>query len=198
MSHNNATLLNALTYDAMLEVLSHLSVQELGRLGSVSQSAKEFADDEILWRTRCRMLEGDWSKIMKDPAQPRMISANGMWKDAFKSERQRLSEFSKFIGLWSEKWCDVHVVHSTQIETDGTSLFVTYKKNKFSARFLKEETPGPSASPCDGESLSFHLEGGDSGWSFVYTLKPLSDSLLQLTVFRMHDKKTFTGFYTRT
>jgi hypothetical protein len=31
------SVLNALTYDAMLEVLSHLSVQELGRLGRVSQ-----------------------------------------------------------------------------------------------------------------------------------------------------------------
>jgi len=189
MSHqSNGTLLNALTYDAMLEVLSHLSVKELGRLGSVSQSARDFADDEIMWRTRCRSLEGDWSKILRDSTQHRTIQPSGLWKDTFQSERQRLTDFSKFIGMWSEKWCDVHVVHSTQIETDGTNFYVTYKKNKFSARFLS----------FDAEGLAFHLEGGDSGWAFVYTLKPLSESLLQLTVFRVHDKKTFTGFYTRT
>lgn len=69
----------------MLEVLSHLDVQELGRLSRVSQGAKDFADDEILWRSRCRALEGDWSKIMKDPAQQRPIAANGQWKDTFRS-----------------------------------------------------------------------------------------------------------------
>jgi len=189
MSQNNGTLLNALTYDAMLEVLGHLNVQELGRLGRVSQGARDFADDEILWRTRCRSLESDWTKVVKDPSQPHPVEASesGMWKDAFKTERQRLADFSKFLGMWSEKWCDVHFVHSTQIETDGTHFLVTYKKNKFSAKFLN----------FDGESMSFHLEGGDSGWAFVYTLKPLSADLLQLTVFRMHDKKSFTGFYTR-
>lgn len=99
-----------------------------------------------------------------------------------------MGEFSNFVGLWSEKWCDVHVVQSTMIETDGTNFFVTYKKNKFQARFHS----------FDGDSLAFHLEGGDSGWSFLYTLKVLSENLLQLTVFRVHDKKSFTGFYTRT
>jgi hypothetical protein len=187
MMSQNGTLLNALTYDAMLEVLSHLSVQELGRLGRVSQSARDYADDEIVWRSRCRALEGDWSKVLRDPAQHPIISS-GQWKDTFKTERQRLTDISKFVGLWSEKWCDVHVVQSTQIETDGTSFLVTYKKNKFSAKFLN----------FDGESMSFHLEGGDSGWAFVYTLKPISENLLQLTVFRAHDKKSFTGFYTRT
>lgn len=103
------------------------------------------------------------------------------------TERQRLTNFTKFVGLWSEKWCDVHVVQSTIVETDGTNFLVTYKKNKFSAKFLE----------FDGDSLSFHLEGGDSGWSFIYTLKYISESLLQLTVFRVHDKKSFTGFYTR-
>jgi len=186
MSQSNGTLLNALTYDAMLEVLSLLSVQELGRLGRVSQGAKDFADDEIVWRSRCRALEQDWSKII--PTLHREIQASGLWKDTFKTERQRLADMSKFVGMWSEKWCDVHVVQSTHIETDGTNFLVSYKKNKFSARFLS----------FDGESLSFHLEGGDSGWAFVYTLKPLSENLLQLTVFRVHDKKSFTGFYTRT
>jgi hypothetical protein len=184
---NGTTMLNSLSYDAMLEVLSHLSVQELGRLSRVSQGAREFADDEIVWRRLCRQVEGDWSKILRDPAQQQPIEATGSWKDMFRTERQRLNAMSKFVGLWSEKWCDVHVVQSTQIETDGTTFFVTYKKNKFQARFHGFE----------GESLSFHLEGGDSGWSFVYSLKYLSESLLQLSVYRAHDKKTFTGFYTR-
>lgn len=183
-----ASVLNSLSYDAMLEVLSHLSVQELGRLSRVSQNARVIADDEVVWRRLCRQLEGDWSKILRDPSQQQALDASAStWKDMFKTERQKLAIFSKFVGLWSEKWCDVHVLQSTQIETDGTNFFVTYKKNKFSARFHG----------FDGESLSFHLEGGDSGWSFVYTLKYLSENLLQLTVFRAHDKKSFTGFYTR-
>jgi len=184
---NDATVLNSLSYDAMLEVLSHLSVQELGRLSRVSQNARDFADDEIVWRRLCRQVEGDWSKILRDPSQQQALEASGPWKDMFRTERQRLTSFSNFVGLWSEKWCDVHVVQSTQIETDGTNFFVTYKKNKFQARFHS----------FDGDSLSFHLEGGDSGWSFVYTIKYLSENLLQLTVYRAHDKKSFAGFYTR-
>lgn len=184
---NDATVLNSLSYDAMLEVLSHLSVQELGRLSRVSQNARDFADDEVVWRRLCRQVEGDWSKILRDPSQQQALEASGPWKDMFRTERQRLTCFSNFIGLWSEKWCDVHVVQSTQIETDGTNFFVTYKKNKFQARFHS----------FDGDSLSFQLEGGDSGWSFVYTIKYLSENLLQLTVYRAHDKKSFAGFYTR-
>jgi len=184
---NDATVLNSLSYDAMLEVLSLLSVQDLGRLSRVSQNARELAEDEIVWRRLCRQVEGDWSKILRDPSQQQSLEASGTWKDMFRTERQRLTNFSNFVGLWSEKWCDVHVVQSTMIETDGTCFYVTYKKNKFQARFHSFE----------GDSLSFHLEGGDSGWSFIYTLKTLSENLLQLTVFRVHDKKTFTGFYTR-
>lgn len=184
---NEANVLNSLSYDSMLEVLSHLSVKELGQLSRVSQNAREIADDEIVWRRLCRQLEGDWNKIVRDPTKQRPIQAPGLWKDTFRAERQRLNDISKFVGLWSEKWCDVHVVQSTMIETDGTTFYVTYKKNKFSARFMS----------FDGESLAFHLEGGDSGWAFIYTLKPLSDNLLQLTVYRAHDKKTFSGVYSR-
>lgn len=185
---NDASVLNTLTYDAMLEVLSHLSVQELGRLSSVSQNARDFADDEIVWRRLCRQVEGGWSKIIRDPAQQQALDASsGAWKDMYRTESERLTSFTNFVGLWSEKWCDVHVVQSTLIETDGKHFYVTYKKNKFQARF----------NTFDGESLSFHLEGGDSGWSFVYTLKVLSENLLQLIVYRAHDKKSFTGFYTR-
>ena len=183
----DATVLNSLSYDAMLEVLSHLSVQELGRLSSVSQNARDFADDEVVWRRLCRQVEGDWSKILRDPSQQQPIESSGAWKDDFRTgmstspsshisispsllfhsphpfsppslifyyipnihaERQRLTNFSNFVGLWSEKWCDVHVVQSTLIETDGTHFYVTYKKNKFQARFQS----------FDGDSLAFHLE----------------------------------------
>ncbi len=106
----------------------------------------------------------------------------------FSIERRRYINTSKFLGLWSEKWCDVHVLQSTLIETDGKSISVTYKKNKFSAKFLL----------FDNDSLAFHLEGGDSGWSFVYTLKYVDEKLLFLSVFRVHDKTTFTGIYART
>jgi len=196
----NGTLLSVLSYDAMLEVMSHLNIQELGRLSSVSAEAKEIVDDQIVWRQRCRTLEGDWTKVLRDASQGRHIEANGMWKDAFRSERKRLHQFSPYVGLWSEKWCDVNVVQSTQIETDGTNFFVTYRKNKFSARFL-------NFSEEDG--LSFHLEGGDSGWSFIYTLKPITKTetspnnttattnTLHLTVFRVHDRRVFNGVYTR-
>jgi len=78
---NDATVLNSLSYDAMLEVLSHLSVQELGRLSRVSQNARDFADDEIVWRRLCRQVEGDWSKILRDPSQQQALEASGPWKD---------------------------------------------------------------------------------------------------------------------
>jgi len=183
------TFLNTLTHDAMLEIISHLSVQDIGRLAQVSQGAKEFADDEIVWRNRCRLLEYDWSKVLSDPSKQQAIETSGIWKDTFRDERKRLTHMEKLVGVWSEKWCDVHVNQSTQIETDGQNFIVTYKRNKFNARFLNfDETT---------QTLSFHLEGGDSGWAFVYTLKPLQENMLHLTVFRVHDKKSFTGFFSR-
>lgn len=102
-------------------------------------------------------------------------------------ERDRLTTTAKFVGTWNEKWCDVNVQQSTLIESDGTNFHVTYKKNKFTARFHS----------FDGEELAFQLEGGDSGWSFIYKVKHLSDSLLHLSVYRVHDQKTFTGIFTR-
>lgn len=78
-------MLNSLSYDAMLEVLSHLSVQELGRLSTVSQNAREFADDEIVWRRLCRQVEGDWSKILRDPSQQQSLEASAAWKDTYRT-----------------------------------------------------------------------------------------------------------------
>lgn len=52
-----------LTYDALLGVLSLLSVQDLGRLAQVSKEAKEVSQDEVVWKRLCRELEGEWIKL---------------------------------------------------------------------------------------------------------------------------------------
>jgi len=182
------TFLPSMTYDAMLEVLSLLSVKDLGRLAQVSKDTRSLADDSILWRRLCRSLEAEWARVLNKDISvvPKLVSVPD-WKIAFHQERERVYTTAKYIGLWNEKWCDVHVLQSTQIESDGSNFAVTYKKNKFSAQFQE----------FDGETLSFHLEGGDSGWSFIYKLKPLPDNLLHLTVYRVHDQKTFTGIFTK-
>jgi len=183
-----ASVLNSLSYDAMLEVISLLSVNDLGRLAQVSREAQNVADDEVVWRRCCRELQKEWTKLISNTASaPEIVVDNAAWKDAFRAEKKRVTEAARFVGVWSEKWCDVNVPQSTVIETDGHIWNVIYKKNKFTSRFTS----------YDGDSMSFQLEGGDSGWSFVYTLKFLSDSLLQLSVFRTHDKKVFTGVFTR-
>jgi len=181
-------ILSGLTYDALLEVISLLNPQDLGRLSQVSKCSNMLAEDAIVWRRLCRSLEGEWAKVLKkDISQvPKLISEED-WKCAFQREREKVCITAKFVGLWSEKWCDVNVQQSTLIESDGQNFTVTYKKNKFSARFHG----------FDGETLTFQLEGGDSGWSFIYKLKPLSESLLHLNVFRVHDQKTFTGVLTK-
>jgi len=186
--NNGFTFLPTLTYDAMLEVLSLLSVQDLGCLAQVSKESNFLADDAVVWRRLCRGLEAEWSKVLSKPLSsvPKVDSSDD-WKTSFQKEKERVNTTAKYVGLWSEKWCDVNVQHSTFIESDGTNFFVTYKKNKFSAQFQG----------FDGETLTFHLEGGDSGWSFVYKVKYMSESLLHLTVFRVHDQKTFSGMFTR-
>jgi len=179
-----------LSYDAMLEILSLLSIQDLGRLAQVSKDSNILAEDDIVWRRLCRKLKVEWAKLLNKDASlvPKFPLGLMDWKRAFQKEKNRLNIASKYVGLWNEKWCDVNVSQSTLIESDGGDCFtVTYTKNKFTAQFQT----------CGMESLSFHLEGGDSGWSFVYTLKPLTENLLNLTVFRAHDNKSFTGFFTR-
>jgi hypothetical protein len=187
-SSEGFVFLCSLSYDAMLEVLSLLSVEDLGHLSQVSKEANALADDDVVWRRLCRGLEIQWSKLLNRPVSmvPK-IQSNERWKDTYRKERERVNVTSKFVGLWSEKWCDVNVPQSTLIESDGNSFAVAYKKNKFAARFMN----------FDGDTLTFHLEGGDSGWAFVYKLRPLSDSLLHLHVFRVHDQKTFTGVFTK-
>jgi len=182
------TFLPSLSYDAMLEVLSLLSVHDLGRLAQVSKETNSLADDDVVWRRLCRQLELEWAKVLsKDVSLVPKVQSEEDWKGAFQKEREQVDITAKFVGLWNEKWCDVNVSQSTLIESDGYNFSVTYKKNKFSARFQD----------YDGETLTFQLEGGDSGWSFIYKVKPLSEGLLHLTVFRVHDQKTFSGVFTR-
>jgi len=187
MAQEGFTFMPSLTYDAMLEVLSQLSVDDLGRLAQVSRETNTLADDGMVWRKLCRELEADWGKVLnKDVPVPKVHAADN-WKASFQQERDRVQTTAKFVGIWSEKWCDVNVGQSTLIESDGYNFCVTYKKNKFSAKF----------SEYDGETLTFQLEGGDSGWKFIYKVKPLSENLLNLTVHRVHDNKSFTGVFTK-
>jgi len=180
--------LSSLSYDAMLEVLDLLTVQELGRFAQVSKESHAIACDDVVWRRLCRGLEVKWSTLINRPvSMAPKIHHSDNWRESFHQERDRMMFTSKFLGSWSEKWCDVNVIQSTTIDSDGTNFIVSYQKNKFSATFRGIE----------GDCFSFHLEGGDSGWSFVYQLRPLSDSVLHLTVNRVHDQKNFSGVFTR-
>jgi len=116
-------------------------------------------------------------------------SPSSDWRNTYHYERNRVNSTTKFVGAWNEKWCDVDVESSTIIESDGSTFIVTYKKNKFTASFR--------AFDPKTETLTFHLEGGDSGWAFLYHLTPTSDSVLQLKVLRLHDKKSFNGNFIR-
>jgi len=112
------------------------------------------------------------------------------WKGTYYGERDRLNIAKRFVGIWSEKWCDVDVECSTSISHDGTSFIVTYQKNKFKAKYQTYDS--------SNQTLTFHLEGGDSGWSFVYHLTPQpSTPSLNLKVFRIHDGKVFYGAFVK-
>jgi len=208
-----AGFLPSLSYDALLGVLSLLSVQDLGRLAQVSKEAKELAHDGVVWRRMCRELEEEWCKLFSfqassyssafpsssspssavKPSLPLSVtikpSHSRDWKATYHHERARVNITMKLIGLWNEKWCDVDVEHSTLIESNGTSFTVSYMKNKFTASFREFD--------AHTQTLVFHLEGGDSGWSFLYHLSPLPDGSLSLKVLRLHDKQTFQGSFIR-
>jgi len=111
------------------------------------------------------------------------------WKETYHFERTRVLYSMKFVGIWNEKWCDVDVDHSTLITSDGTTFFVSYTKNKFTATFreYREST----------NTLVFHLVGGDSGWSFLYHLTPRADGSMSLHVLRLHDNTGFDGMFQR-
>jgi len=188
---SNGGIFQTLTYDSILDILSFLTVQDLGRLAQVSREARMFAEDDVVWRTLCKALEPRWCEVLHRPANmvPRVYARPSEWKRVYHVELQRIALCAKFVGQWSEKWCDVNVQHSTLIESDGRGWCVTYKKNKFVAQFRDYD---PVA-----DVLTFNLEGGDSGWSFVYKIKPITEHHCQLTVFRVHDQKSFAGDFFR-
>lgn len=73
-----------LSYDATLEVLSLLSVNDLGRLAQVSKETNAMADDSVVWRRMCRELELEWVKVLnKDQSQVPKLQSEEDWKDAF-------------------------------------------------------------------------------------------------------------------
>eukprot|EP01113_Clastostelium_recurvatum_P026662 TRINITY_DN319_c0_g1_i2.p1 TRINITY_DN319_c0_g1~~TRINITY_DN319_c0_g1_i2.p1 ORF type:complete len:259 (-),score=53.47 TRINITY_DN319_c0_g1_i2:90-866(-) len=193
-NNNGQCFFTSLSYDSVLAVLSFLSVHDLGRLAQVSREARLYAEDDYVWRGLCKALEPRWMDALKRPAHmvPRVYARPSEWKRMYHIEIQRISICSRFVGMWSEKWCDVNVQHSTMIESDGRSWTVHYKKNKFSASFREYDPVS--------DVLTFQLEGGDSGWSFIYKIKPTpgNDNHCSLTVFRVHDNKTFTGEFLRT
>jgi len=194
-SHSHApsgtSFLSALSYDAVLAILSFLSVHDLGILAQVSRDARHLAEDDFIWRQLCKGLEVRWSCTLNRPMHmvPKIFARPSEWKRVYSVELQRIALASKFVGLWSEKWCDVNVQQSTLIESDGRNWSVTYKKNKFVATFREFE--------ASTDTLTFHLEGGDSGWSFIYKIKPLSGDQCHLNVHRLHDQKSFSGEFNR-
>jgi len=175
-----------LNYDTQLEVCSFLSVQDLGRMASVSHEVKQLVEDDSLWRRLVKNLVQQWGTLRYRPKiLPTIRVRSSEWKMVYNSEWNHLSLCRTFGGLWSEKWCDVNVSQSTFIETDGRTWMVSYKKNKFTATFREFD-------PVD-QVLTFHLEGGDSGWAFIYRVKPIAKDRLHLAVHRIHDGKNFMG-----
>jgi hypothetical protein len=68
----------------MLEVLSLLSVQDLGRLAQVSKESNFLADDDVVWRRLCRQLELQWAKVLnKDASLIPRVQPEDDWKGAF-------------------------------------------------------------------------------------------------------------------
>jgi len=185
------SFLSALSYDALVAIFSFLTVRDLGILSQVSKDVRHLAEDDFIWRQLCKTLEVKWTHTLSRPLHlvPKIWARPSEWKRAYQVELGRIALAAKFVGLWSEKWCDVNVQQSTLIESDGRNWSVTYKKNKFTATFREFD---PST-----DMLTFHLEGGDSGWSFIYKIKPISEHQCQLNVFRIHDQKTFAGDFNR-
>lgn len=68
----------------MLEVLSMLSVQDLGRLAQVSKESSSIVDDDCVWRRLCRTLELEWTKVLNKPLSqvPKVQTEDG-WKGQF-------------------------------------------------------------------------------------------------------------------
>eukprot|EP01133_Synstelium_polycarpum_P019510 gene19510-23372_t len=179
-------LLEALSYDTILQVLSWLSPRDLCKFALVSKDCQVLSCEDDLWRGFYPNFEEQYMLTFSLDRMPSPLPRINA-KSAYIKEYQKMNMVSKFVGLWSEKWCDVDVTNSTKITYDGQNINVHYTKNKFSAIFQD----------FDGETLRFKLTGGDSGWSFFYCLTTIgmTDGRLALKVNRLHDNMEFAGFF---
>lgn len=71
------------------------------------------------------------------------------------------------------------------ISHDGKELSVECNVRRFKAELIE----------FDGDRLLFKLQGGDSGWSFIYKLYSpnLNATHLKVSVLREHDQRNFHG-----
>ncbi|KYQ89674.1 cyclin-like F-box containing protein [Tieghemostelium lacteum] len=224
---NSITVLDLLTYDTLLCVFSYLTPRELANLALVSKETKILSETDWLWRPFFGELRQNYIDKLQlsnlyelEYKISNFKCTHGTAKRFFIQESDFINRLSPFIGLWSEKWCDVDVQNSTKISYNGKDICVEYTKNKFAASF----------NSFLENNLVFTLNGGDSGWSFVYTLScpvdrskplqitsgienttttfsqynqsPATDSMgnfskqsLQLHVYRDHDKVEFNGVF---
>lgn len=89
-------------------------------------------------------------------------------------------ELKAFLGTWSEKWSGIHYKMNITIkEVDGKPVVTKDKWNVWDEKIEKGV-------------LSFRVKGGASKWEFLYTVAPKPDKMA-LEVYRVHDKKRFTG-----
>eukprot|EP01132_Coremiostelium_polycephalum_P003795 gene3795-4723_t len=210
-SLNKNSILELLSFDTILAVLSWLSPKELCNLSLVSKEFKLYSENDWIWRQFYFRLEEKFIRLFETPIFPRDLPRQNA-KFTYFIEDKLYDQVSQFVGIWSEKWCDVDVINSTRISFDGFNLVVEYTKNKFVAQFKE----------FDGTNLKFMLTGGDSGWSFLYTLFPIpfhssmllqqngeqsdignknttdpvkSPSALGLNVLRIHDQQQFKGYF---
>ncbi|KAF2069709.1 hypothetical protein CYY_008976 [Polysphondylium violaceum] len=189
------TILQQLNYDSLLYIFSFLTPKELCQLCLVSKDFKVLVEDEWLWKLSFKNIDYLFELyfgikypgvVQNDHFQQQCITTS---KKLYTYEYCKIEKAKKFVGLWSEKWCDVDVPCGTKIIYDGHTFSIQYTKNKFSSQFFKYDDAT--------DTLEFFLTGGDSGWSFLYSLKPIQDHLgvLHLTVQRIHDNTIFQGIF---
>ncbi|KAM9968767.1 hypothetical protein ACTFIW_000644 [Dictyostelium discoideum] len=155
----NLTICEELPYDILLYILSYLTPTELCCLSRVCYSFRVLAEDDWIWRGFYPMIRFNFCYHFQLNEFPKLLNTQ-QCKQVYIQELQTIKSVSQFIGTWHEQWCDVQVLNSTKVSFNGLNFIVEYTKNKFEAEFIS----------FNGQSLKFKLTGGDSGWSFIYTL----------------------------
>lgn len=94
-----------LCYDALLEIVSFLSLKDLARLARVSKGTRRIVEDPVVWRRLCLQIEGDWKKVVVSPQLFAPIRMEGSWKDTYRNgmywETEREDQFTYQISLFS-------------------------------------------------------------------------------------------------